>query len=386
MKTELTSVDVFVLAKELNKILNYARIDKVYQIAERELIIRFYSQKTELRDFIIAPNYICVTKFSKEIPEQPTSFAMQLRKNLSGLFIKEVLQHEFDRIVEIGFGREDITHILFIELFSKGNVILCDKDGRILGLLERQKWKDRTLRVGLEYEYPPKTANPRQIGIERLKEVFKNSKKNLVKTLAVDFGLGGFYAEEICLSTEHSFDKNPNDLSESEIKTIYESIHGIFQKIENDQIKPQIIYDQDKNMIHVSPLDSNTYKDSDKKYFTSFNEAIDEYFSSQDFTKTVSTAKKNAEAKREKIELIKKQQEETITKLEKDSERYQKIGDQIYQNNQIIEKIVNSIESARKKGLTDKEIIEKFREGAEKGIKEAKFVKSLNKNELVLDL
>ena len=386
MKTELTSADVYVLAKELNEILNYARIDKVYQTAERELRIRFYSQRTELKNLVIAPNYMCATKFSTEIPEQPTSFAMQLRKNLSGLFIKEVSQHEFDRIVEIGFGRDDITNILVVELFSKGNVILCDKNKRILGLLERQMWKDRTLKVGLKYEYPPKTADPLQIDSKRLKEIFKNSDKNLVKILAVDVGLGGFYAEEVCLSTEHSIDKNPAELSESEIKTLHESIRGIFQKIENNQIRPQIIFDKDKNMINILPLDSKTYQDFDKKYLTSFNESVDEYFSRQDFTKTIAISKKSAEAKREKLELIKKQQEETITKLEKDSERYQKIGDQIYQNNPVIEKIVSSIESARKKSLSDNEIVEKFREGAENGILEAKYVKSLKKNELVLDM
>jgi len=141
MKKQLTSFDLYVLAGELNDMLENARVNKTYQIAERGLKIKLHTSGGS-RDLIITPDYVCVSKYSRSVPMQPTSFAMQLRKHLEGGFIRKISMHEFDRIIEFEIEKAS-RWTLISELFGKGNVILCDSQRRIAGLLESRKWKDR---------------------------------------------------------------------------------------------------------------------------------------------------------------------------------------------------------------------------------------------------
>ena len=100
MKKQLTSFDLYVLSEELNGALKNARINKIYQIAERELRIKLHSAEGS-KDLIIAPNYLCISKYSRPVPREPTAFAMQLRKHLEGGFIRKISLHEFDCVLAL---------------------------------------------------------------------------------------------------------------------------------------------------------------------------------------------------------------------------------------------------------------------------------------------
>jgi predicted ribosome quality control (RQC) complex YloA/Tae2 family protein len=154
VKSELSSVDLRVLVKELRPRLIGMRLDKAYQVGRKELVLKLFGRGSA--DFVVAPNFMCVSSYKRPAPKTPSSFSMQLRKHLSAAFIRDVVQHGFDRIVEVHFD----GHILVLELFSRGNVIFCDKQMKILGLLEWQRWKDRMLGVGKTYEYPPSVVDP----------------------------------------------------------------------------------------------------------------------------------------------------------------------------------------------------------------------------------
>ena len=199
MKTQLTSVDIHILARELNNTLNSSRIDKAYQLGKKELKLKVHVSGLGSLELIIAPGYVCTTQFPREVPRDPSSFAMQLRKNLKGAFIREVRQHNFDRIVEFLIEKRDEKFTLICEFFSRGNVILCDGCGKIIGLIEWQRWKDRKLGVGQVYDYPPGTKNPLEIDSSLFREILCSSKKKLVVMLATGLGLPGIYAEEVCL-------------------------------------------------------------------------------------------------------------------------------------------------------------------------------------------
>lgn len=354
-KTQITSIDIFVLAKELNRELNSARIDKIYQISERILKIRVHIPTKGSKDLIIAPNYLCITGYGRTSPEQPSSFAMQLRKHLSGGIILNIQQHNFDRILEFEIENKDSKFIFIAEFFSDGNIILCDRNGKIIGLLEWQKWKDRKLGVGQTYQYPPEGENPLLMDYTKFKEILKADKK-LIASLASDAGITKLYAEELCLLSGSDKEKKSINLTENEIEILFNHFKKLMEKIKNEKPDPAIILDGNNNPADVVPFDLEIYKDSRKRKFDSFNDAIDEYFSSAEFDKFREEDEKKSSAKLEKLKKIELQQSENIRELDKKADEFKLIGDFIYQNISTIEEIAGLVRKERESGKNWDEI------------------------------
>ncbi len=346
MKTQLTSVDVYMQVNELNGALCSARIDKAYQIAEKELKIRVHIRGEGSRDLIIAPNFICVSGYKRAAPETPSSFAMQLRKHLKGAFIREVRQRGFERIIEFYIEKKDCRYRLICELFSRGNVILCDDKGKILGLMEWQRWKHRKLGVGQEYSYPPGRINPLEISQPEFRGILEASAKSTVAALATDLGLGGTYAEEVCLRAEVDKDKNFTGLNDDEIKRLYNVFLDLTTTVKNHEIKPRIILADEKS-IDVTPFPLRIYEGMKLKEFESFNLAIDEYFSEKESISVRRDAESRFNQKMGKIRLIEQEQTKTIEELEGVAVECKDIGDLIYQNMNDVEEILKTVKKLR---------------------------------------
>ena len=123
-------------------------------------------------------------------------------------------------------------------------MILCSSEKKILGLLEWQKWRDRKLGVGQVYEHPPETRNPFEIDYPTFKEILSSEKK-LVVVLAVDAGLSGVYAEEVCLLSDIDKSKRGSELLDNEINTLFDSFKKVRDEIRGE-IKPSVILREGK--------------------------------------------------------------------------------------------------------------------------------------------
>jgi len=225
MKKQLNSTDIRFLVSELDNMLASSRVDKAYQLGEKELKLRVYAKGAGSMDLILAPDYVCVSRFPRKAPETPSPFAMQIRKHLGGAYIRGIKQRGFDRIIEISLEKEGEEYLLISELFSRGNVILCNNERKILGLLEWQKWKDRRLGVGRIYEYPPAAKDLFSIDFPSMRSLVSSSEKKLAAVLATDAGLGGTYAEEVCKTA--GLDKNvpAKSLRNSETDALFDAFH-----------------------------------------------------------------------------------------------------------------------------------------------------------------
>lgn len=353
-KTQLTSADIHILTKELNRELDSARIEKIYQIGKRILKIGVHIANKGSKDLIIAPNFVCVTRYAYKAPEAPSSFAMQLRKHLSSAFLRKISQHNFDRILEFEIEAKDLRFLLIAEFFSNGNVILCDCNRRIIGLLEWQKWKDRKLGVNQGYEYPPEVENPLLVDYTRFKKIL-NSDRKLIASLT-DTGISGFYAEELCLLSGFEKERKSSGLNGSEIEILFSHFKKIMERIMNERPEPAVVLNENDDPVDVIPFDFEIYKNLKKMRFESFNDSVDEYFSSAEFRKFGEITEKKFSAKLEKLQKIEMQQRETIKRLGEKSEEFRRIGDLIYQNFPTIEEITGLIRKERESGKNWDEI------------------------------
>jgi len=195
MKKSLSGIELRIILKELDFLLD-ARADKVYLPEKKSLLIQFHvpGKGKSLLKFI--PGFLYLTKKKESMPEKPFNFCALLRKRLDGARLRSIEQSGSERVITLMFDGKQGVYRLVLELFGTGNIILCDEKGMIIAATESQEWKDRSIKPKEKYLLPPSEFNMFEIGFEEFKGLFGSN--NASKTLAIQLGLGGIYADEIC--------------------------------------------------------------------------------------------------------------------------------------------------------------------------------------------
>ncbi len=337
----MSSFDVLASVGELKE-LKGARINKVFQISATELRIPLNLPGVGRKDLVIeAGRRIHLTEYPKPGPKEASTFAMTLRKYLANSVIEGIEQVSFDRIVEIKCRRKEVYYLV-AELFGRGNIILTNEERGIITLRKVERHKDRMLLPKQKYEYPPQQPNPFRLSKEEFGEVIKSSKVDLVRTLARTLGLGGLYAEEVCLKS--GLDKNKTEVTDEELSSIYQAISELRGALEED--KARIILEGDE-AIDVAPVKLRYYSDWKQEEFDSFNMALDAYFSRRGEKGLEATTEETFKAKLGKLNARLKEQEETIERYADIGRRYKAYGDLIYTHFQEVEGALNAISRAR---------------------------------------
>ncbi|HIP89401.1 MAG TPA: fibronectin-binding domain-containing protein [Thermococcus paralvinellae] len=375
MKEEMSSVDVKYIVEEL-KSLKGARIDKIYHDGS-EIRIKLHKAGEGRKDLIIeAGKRIHRTSYIKEAPKMPSSFTMLLRKHLSGGFFDDIEQHDFDRIVKIRIG----DYTLIAELFKKGNIVLVDKNNVIIGALRYEEFKDRAIKPRHEYKLPPARENPVEVSWERFLELIKGQDVEIVRALARKINMGGLYAEEILLRAKIDKRKKANELSEEELKLIFEKMKEVF----NAPKKPNIVY-KDGAMVDVVPIELKWYENCDKRYFETFSEALDEYFGKITVEKAKIEKTRRLEEKKRQILITLRKQEEQMKGFEAEMKKNQELGDLIYANFTLIDSLLREFSRAVEK-LGWEGFKKRIEKGKKAGNKVALMVKSVDPKEKAITI
>ena len=355
MRYQLTAFDLSKILDELI-VLKGSKVDKVYH-QKKDIYIVFHVPNIGKKILkIMAGGMIYLAEKKPEI-EKPSSFCMFLRKKLNNARLRNIEQISFERVIKLSFEKEE-EYTLYLELFGQGNVVLTKED-KILAALKQKKWKDRHILTGKKYNIPKKEFNLLELDLKLFKKFLNETEQpTIVKALAADLGLGGFYSEEI-LKEEKNLD--PKELDEKQIKKILLEI----KKLSKRKIKPIVIYKENR-IVDVLPFLIEKYKENKTKEFKTFSEAMDFISSS---IKVESKEEKVYKEKLEKIKVIINSQEETIKKLEKMGKEGSLIGEKIYSDyakiKDLLEKISTYIkengfkEAKKKKKGIIKEINEK---------------------------
>ena len=154
-----------------------ARLEKISQPEKDELVFTLHNAGDSKRLSVsVSPNTsrINFTSQQKENPKVPPMFCTLLRKHLSSAKLASVEQPDFERVLYIRFSARDemgfdCERIVIAEIMGKySNLILCDGDFKILGVLRPVDFSTSTLRqvlCGMRYELPPSQnkINPLEI-------------------------------------------------------------------------------------------------------------------------------------------------------------------------------------------------------------------------------
>jgi predicted ribosome quality control (RQC) complex YloA/Tae2 family protein len=353
MKESMSSVDVAAIITELQELVG-ARLVKAYQSGNEEIRLKLHHKEKGSLDLIIeAGRRIHLTRYKQPSPRMPSNFAMFIRKHLGGGRIAWIQQVDFDRIVEITIERWDKKLRLIAELLPRGNIVLVDETGEIMLPLRRKSFATREIKVRKKYERPPSRVNPLTMSEQELMQLCTSATqdKDVVRVLASELSFGGLYAEELCEKAGINKHKMAHELTETDIKAIHEAIRLLFEPIlaqDKTRLKAHLVIEADEK-VDLLPFELDVYKDKGKVFFSSFNDAADEFFTMHRAELLEEQAKTEHVAEIGMYERILGEQTEALRKFEQKEEECIHKGELIYARYTELEAMLRDMDKKRKK-------------------------------------
>ena len=148
---------------ELAPQLTGSRIEKIQQPARDQIILLLRGSRRLFLNAGANQPRIHLTEQLRDNPSQPPMFCMLLRKHLSGGIIESIRQEPLERVVTLTvlaadeMGERSRFTLVWEGMPRRANLILCDRDGRIIDCLRRvdlEAEQDRQVLPGLFYRLP----------------------------------------------------------------------------------------------------------------------------------------------------------------------------------------------------------------------------------------
>lgn len=335
MKEALSSFDVTAVVAELQQRVGW-HVDKVYHPRWDHLIlsVRGAGEGKEFLHFHVG-RWLFMSKRAREMPQQPSDFAMMLRKRVTNARIAGVRQQGFDRIVVLTLEKEE-TFELVLEMFADGNVILV-KDGAIVQPLTSHTWKHRDVKAKREFSFPPPVPDPREMDAGAFLEVLRSSDSDLVRTLATKLNVGGRYSEELCARTGTAPSERAAGLGEAQAEALLGEVRAMMAEAASSA-KGYVVT---KGGVpeDVVPFRMRTYEAMEAQEFGSFSEAVEEYVSRKPAAKKEKPKEDVKEL--DKLKRRAAQQEAAVVKLQDEAREAQLAGDDLFAHYPEVQKAIS---------------------------------------------
>ena len=270
----LAGIELNFLINNISNISKDYYVSNIYGIDSKSILIKLHHP--EKQDILLMFSTMGLWITSNKVEQIETNKMLKrLRNDLIRLKLTKVEQIEAERIAYLTFSGFDKEFILIGEFFGDGNIILCNKEMKILALLHSIDVRHRQLRVGLNYKSPPQNSI----------NIFKLTQKDLdellsatipvVKWIGRTLGLPSKYAEEICRMSKINSKISGNELTVEDTKKILDSVKEIINNIVEGKHQPVIVKDDKKSDVY--PIELGDNKENFKKV-PSFMEGLDILF------------------------------------------------------------------------------------------------------------
>ena len=393
-----SNFDVFTIAKELDIILSQGKIENVYEI-EDLLILKINTNQGRRNLIIKSDSRLNLTNFDYPIPKYPSQYIISIRKLLKNRRIISIAQHNLDRIVIIELSDINGKSWKFIiELFNKGNFLLIDGDNSIKVAKRYKKFKNRDLLPGKEYQFPhSRGENFLKLNQTEFNEIIKNSNSEVVRILARNINISGLYSEEICFRAGIKKKSLGTNLTQADLDILFKSFKDLRNQLLFGEINAHIVIDEKNGDIVVLPFELEIFQQYQKRFYNSFNEAVDEYYSKRDSERIIAPQDVKINEKIKAQQKILKNQLEYLDELKLKKEKHYKYGDLIYSNFKPLENLINVLLEAKSKGYSWEQINNKLEQAKQDNLEGSEFFKkiipatkqliiTINNDDIYLDL
>lgn len=325
----LDGLTMSVLAKELNERLQTGQIQKLYQIDKTTLLfkIRALNEDQNLIITVGATPAMYLSKPLQDLPKEPSSLCMFLRKHIEGSRIVKVEQINGDRIMCIQTDKLEMdgsitSTLIYVELMGKYSNCIFVQDGVILESLIHVSPlmnRERSISPKLQYELPP---NANRVSL-------MDFDYNEIRNLLVSFGNGsvqqsirtifnGFgkpLLDEVLYNANLNGDEIITDLEASQVDKLANALYDLKMMLQNGNGLLALVNDNHKKAYSTFILHNYNVV----KTYETISEALEETIHS---TKAIHTADKELE----KI---------LTAAIKKEEGRHQKIKEELEDTNKM---------------------------------------------------
>ncbi len=325
--------------------LHYPEIVKLLEeikILEGGIIDKIYYERTNTFCFKIYKkgNYFLRYILGKAIYVDKDKFESADHSSIR--ILREILEREKIEKIDVIRGERVIfietkNYRVYFELFSQGNIIITNKNDVITNALIKKDFGWRKIFPKEKYVVTKESFDPFNISYEEFKERIKSSKrKDIVRTLAIDFKLGGLYAEELIFRSKIDKSKRPSELNEDEIKNLYDNYIRLLNEKQPCLYSKEFSYTR---LYHIA---------EEPSIYTNFNDVLKEYYNKY----------LNINPEEEKIKNMIQIAEEELKKTEEEIKDLEKIGEFLKDYGWLLEEVRKMILS----GKTEEEINQYIKE------------------------
>ena len=325
----LDGLTMSVLAKELNERLQTGQIQKLYQIDKTTLLfkIRALNEDQSLVITVGATPAMYLSKPMQDLPKEPSSLCMFLRKHIEGSRIVKVEQINGDRIMCIQTDKLEMdgsitSTFIYVELMGKYSNCIFVQDGVILESLIHVSPlmnRERSISPKLHYELPPNAnrVSLMDFDYDEIKNLLTSFGDGTVQQSirAIFNGFGKPLLDELLLTSNLSGNEIISDLIPTQVDALAKALYELKIKLNESNGLLTLINDNNKKA-HATFILQN-YKVL--KEYSTISEALEESIHN---TKSIHTADKELE----KI---------LTAAIKKEEVRHQKIKDELDDTNKM---------------------------------------------------
>lgn len=292
----MANLDYKLIVQELQPIVGKF-YDKFYELETGKFRLKFG------RDNILIelPLRIHKTKYIEEAPAA-TPFAMKIRKELKGKLLTKLSQHKKDRVIIFDF---DGTKVI-AEMFGKGNLVLV-REGKILAVYSRERWKGRELKPRADYAFPPSET-------KTLEELMDSKSENAIAAELRSLDIGMSYVRALLEDAKVEHSKPLSELTKEEKAAIESSFRTL----------------------KSAPHKFSAFTKGKK--FPSLSEALDEYYG---IPEPIDEEEEEKETELEKLTRLLETQEQRLKELKEEEQDARKKADYIYAHYEEIGEILS---------------------------------------------
>jgi predicted ribosome quality control (RQC) complex YloA/Tae2 family protein len=264
-------------------------VSDVIGVTQDSVLLRFHHSIEPDILLMISTQGLWITSTKFKIVEQ-NKMVFELKRELERTKFVSLEQMGSERIFILKFRRTDRVLItLIVEIFGGGNMILCDNEMTILGILKSIEVRHRILRVGSKYVFPPKRGGDVfNISLEHLissKDTIEYHNVSVARWIGTLTSMPTRFVEEALRRAGVNPEELVSQLKNTEVQSIFTNIMKVVTEVTTGlNHAPAILLDVAGKPVDAFPIQIYNNDNPDIKKVSTFMEAIDEVLGTQIFS------------------------------------------------------------------------------------------------------
>ncbi len=268
-------IDLAVLIREVSTVLRDSIIDNVYLDKVNDvMILKLRLHSGDKKYLVIKPGSFIYLTDQYLHRESLSKEKSSLKRNIVNCRLRNITQIPCERIIDLEISCGASNYVLTIEIIPRGVVVLRDQNNKILYISRPLKTRDRILRVGSIYQYPPRPQG--SLCDQDINSRINSLRKgyDLIRGLVIGLGIPSYVAEDFVKRYNIDASKDPRKMNSEELKDLILKLQEFIDQIMISP-NPCIVYDKDNR-----PIEYYVYKPLDKECVSTlrFDETLSKYF------------------------------------------------------------------------------------------------------------